>query len=261
MAKIVEQEEVVGCSGKASLLGYTIPAWVYLVDGLLVDTGPYSLRKELIPFYRDRMIDQVAITHVHEDHCGLAAYLQKEKQVPVYVPQASVNEAGNRGKIPLYRRLIWSKRPAFSPSKMPDYLESEKFTFRVLPSPGHCNEHVSFLEEQRGWLFTGDVYVRKDPVVAFKDESMNVMIDTLKYLLKFDFQTVFCAHAGILEQGREALSAKLDFLLEKRDMVKTMRERGKPDKEIEKSLYSGKLPIELISGGEWTRRNVVKTIL
>ncbi len=260
MAKTVEQEEVTGHSGKASLLGYSIPVWVYLLDGLLIDAGPYSLRKHFMPFFRKSVIRQVAITHIHEDHCGLAASVKREKQVPVYVPRASSKQTYSKGEIPLYRRMIWGKRPAFESREMPEYMETNRFSLRAIPSPGHYDQHVALLEEERGWLFTGDVYVRKNPVVAIKDEDMNVLIHTLEHLLEFDFQTVFCSHAGILEKGREALSAKLEYLSEKREMVRDMRKQGRSSREIEQQLYPGRLPIELISRGEWSRRNIVNTL-
>ncbi|MFW6415208.1 MAG: MBL fold metallo-hydrolase [Thermodesulfobacteriota bacterium] len=260
MAKTEQLDEITGCSDKATLLGNSIPVWVYLVDGLLVDAGPYSLRRQFMQFFRKSRIEQVAVTHTHEDHCGLAASLQREKQVPVYVPAASVKETYSKGRVPVYRRMIWGRRPAFESREMPEYVETNRFRFLPVFSPGHCKQHLAFLEEERGWLFTGDVYVRKNPVVAITDENMNELIKTLRYLLKFDFQTVFCSHAGILQNGREALSAKLEYLLEKREMVQDMRKQGKSEREMEQAIYPGRLPIELVSRGEWSRRNIVNTL-
>ena len=44
--------------------------YVFLTDGLLIDTGAQILLEELIPFYESADFDSVALTHYHEDHTG-----------------------------------------------------------------------------------------------------------------------------------------------------------------------------------------------
>ena len=55
--------------------------YLYIVDGLLIDTGPSTLPWESSDFLI-HPIQQVALTHIHEDHAGMAAYLQEKIKVP-----------------------------------------------------------------------------------------------------------------------------------------------------------------------------------
>lgn len=54
--------------------------YVFLTDGLLIDTGAQILLEELIPFYESANFDSVALTHYHEDHTGGAAWIQEHKR-------------------------------------------------------------------------------------------------------------------------------------------------------------------------------------
>ena len=51
-----------------SRMGNELEVSVYLIDGLLIDTGPYRKREELIALFEQRSIEQVILTHHHEDH-------------------------------------------------------------------------------------------------------------------------------------------------------------------------------------------------
>ena len=83
MLKISYHEDVICAQDEVSLLSSTLPISFFLVDGLLVDTGPSFLAELSTAFFNKHEIDQVVLTHVHEDHCGMAGWLQKNKQIPV----------------------------------------------------------------------------------------------------------------------------------------------------------------------------------
>ena len=117
MVKVSHFEGVTVGKTLASLFGTAIPYHLYFVDGLLVDTGPRSLRREIAPFLQTLPIEQVALTHIHEDHCGLASDLAG-RGLPILCPAGSVEEAAREGRLPLYRRLIWGRRPAFPASPL-----------------------------------------------------------------------------------------------------------------------------------------------
>lgn len=89
---------------------------------------------------------------------------------------------------------------------------------------------------------------------------MQDMINTLEELVKLDFDTVFCAHAGLVENGKEKLKKKLTFLLELQEKVNEYRARGFSDKEIAKILYPKTSLITIVSRGEGSTYNIVHTI-
>ncbi|HBQ25924.1 MAG TPA: Zn-dependent hydrolase [Syntrophomonas sp.] len=247
--------------GVCSLLGTTIVVYLYVVDGLLIDAGPKRLKRESSKFFQEHQIDQVALTHVHEDHSGMAAWLQSKMQVPIYLHEMSIPEASKRGRYLFYRQLMWGGRPTFISQPFPEVLTTGKHIFDVIDSPGHMKYHKVFHEKNQGWLFTGDLYVRPKPFVAFYDENMKDTIASLQKLLQLDFDTVFCAHSGVVENGKAMLQEKLNYLLNLQEKVEGLRRQGLTDREVDQKLFP-KIPlITKVSRGEWSSYNIISTIL
>jgi len=257
-----EHVQGVACFGdKVKRLGTSIPVWVYAVDGLLVDTGPANLRSVLTPILRDLQPKQAAVTHLHEDHCGLASWLQEECQTDISLPTGSIPAARQQAKLPFYRRLFWGPRAPFEATPMPEELATPGgYRLQAIPTPGHMEEHVALFEPQRGWLFSGDLYVRPRPKLGFIDERMGSMIQSLKKCVQLDVQTLFCAHAGIVEQGGQALQSKLDYLLELRERKRELEKQGMGLKEIDRTLFPKKPLITYLSRGEWSSRHLLRTL-
>lgn len=253
-------EDIIINRGVCSLFGYKILIYLYLVDGLLIDCAPNQLKRESSKFFEENNIEQVALSHVHEDHSGMAAWIQQNMNIPVYLHEMSIPQALKKGKYPLYRHIMWGKRPAFNPQPMPDILKTQQYTFEVIESPGHAEYHKVFHEKQQGWLFTGDLYVGTKQLVAFKDENMKDTIVSLNKLLRLDFQTVFCAHAGVVENGKAALQKKLDYLLDLQMKVENLRRQGMANREIDQKLFPVIPLITRVSHGEWSSYNIISTI-
>jgi glyoxylase-like metal-dependent hydrolase (beta-lactamase superfamily II) len=116
-----------------------------------------------------------------------------------------------------------------------------------------------FYEKKQGWLFTGDLYLGPQQVVAIMEEDMGLTITTLEKLVKLDFQTLFCAHSGVRENGQQLLQAKLEYLRELRAKVNNLKKQGLNDKQIDRRLFPQKSPITYVSRGEWSSLNLVRT--
>lgn len=243
-----------------SLLGWRLGIYLYIIDGLLIDTGPYSLRQSSSGFFMENHLQQAALTHVHEDHTGMAAWLQKELRVPVYLHEQSIPFAQKKARYGLYHHLIWGKRPPFYPQPIPDILITDHYTFDVIDSPGHCPYHKVFHEKNQGWLFTGDLYVGNRQIVAYYDENMKDTIASIQKILRLEFDTVFCSHSGVIENGHKMFRQKLDFLLDLQDRVNELRRQGLTDQEIDRKLYPRVLLITRVSRGEWSSYNMISTI-
>ncbi|MEQ8201149.1 MAG: MBL fold metallo-hydrolase [Syntrophomonadaceae bacterium] len=252
------QDISVGQSRRA-ILGSAIKVFLYVVDGLVIDTGPSCLRKEIRPFFGAHAIEQVALTHVHEDHSGMAAWLQEQYNVPIYLHRDSLSYAGQSGKYPLYRHIFWGSRRPFHGEALPQQISTAKYEFDVIDAPGHCAAHNVFHEKNQGWLFTGDLYLGPQQVVAIVEENMAQTITTLEKLVRLDFQTLFCAHSGVRENGRKLLQDKLDYLRELQEKVNDLKKQGLNDRQIDRRLFPQKSPITYVSGGEWSSLNLVRT--
>ncbi|HOP63276.1 MAG TPA: MBL fold metallo-hydrolase [Spirochaetota bacterium] len=234
--------------------------YLYIADGVLIDAGSANMLKETKFFLKKEKISCAAITHVHEDHTGAAAWIKDNLKVPVYLKENSIPEAAVKSKIPLYRRLTWGNREGFIADSMPPVIETGHLRLDVIDAPGHHRDHVVFHEKNEGWLFTGDLYVGRKQVVAFKDENINDAIKSLKKLLKLDFDTVFCAHSGVHNKGKEKLKSKLDFFLEIQGKVRELEQSGLTRNEIDKRIYPERNFWSIISRGEWSTLNVIETI-
>ncbi len=260
LLKVKNYNDIVIGQGLCSLFGTRLKVHLYLVDGLLIDTGPYRLRKDSIPFLKEHMIEQVVLTHVHEDHSGMAYWLQKHKKVPIYLHPQAIKDAEDKGRYRLYRRLMWGKRKPFNPCPIPSIIKTKKYKFEAIEAPGHVAFHHVFYEKSQGWLFTGDLFISEKVVIAYDEENMQDIINTLEKLLKLDFDTVFCAHAGVVRNGKEKVKKKLLFLLGLQERVNEYRGRGFSDKEIDKILYPQTALISIVSRGEGSTYNIVHTI-
>ncbi len=248
-------------NGTVSLQGVKLNVHCFVVDGVLIDTGAKSLEKEFKSFFKQQDIDQVVITHFHEDHTGCAAFLQSELQLPIYMNDRMIEYCKMKPDYPLYRKLFWGKRRPFQAKALGKTFSSRNMTWDVIETPGHSIDHLSFLNRETGQLFTGDLYCQEKTKVALREENIPTIIASLKKVLTYEFEEVFCCHAGYLEDGRAALRRKLDHLIELQGKIIKLYEDGMSPIQISKTLFPKKYPIILFSSGEWDSLHIINSIL
>jgi glyoxylase-like metal-dependent hydrolase (beta-lactamase superfamily II) len=245
---------------KSGWFPFRLTICLYIVDGVLIDAGSYKVVKQIKSLLQKEKINCAAITHVHEDHTGAAAWIKNNLKVPVYLHANSMDEAAIKSNVPLYRKITWGNRDAFIADPMPQVIETKNFKIDVIESPGHHPDHVVFYEKSNGWIFTGDMYVGRKQAVALYDENISDSIKSLSKLVQLDVEKIFCGHSGIHSNGKEKLKSKLDFFLDIQDKVHTLKKDGLTLEEINKRLFPKKHPWEIMSRGEWSTYNIVKTI-
>ncbi|MGC8763908.1 MAG: MBL fold metallo-hydrolase [Acidobacteriota bacterium] len=255
----VEAEGVTGWWGRARLFTYALRVYAYAVDDVLVDAASYSLRKPFWAYFARRLPRLVVLTHLHEDHCGNAAALAA-RGVRVLAPAASLAQAGVEPRLPLYRRLIWGRRPPFPAAPLPPRVETGRHTLQVLSARGHTSDHVVFYEEREGWLFTGDFYLTPRPRLVFRDEDLSATVASLETLEGLPFRILYDAHEGPLSGGPALLRRKREYLLSLRDRVEDLRRRGLSDAAIDRRLFPRKPLITYVSRGEWSSLQMVRTL-
>ncbi len=233
---------------------------LYIIDGLLIDTGPYSLGSESIRFFNENTIQQVALTHLHEDHSGMAAWLQEKSNLPVYLHAGSIAEAAIEPELEKYRMEIWGRRPAFKAQSIPEQIITDKYRFEVIDTPGHCRYHKAFLEPDQGWLFAGDLLVNIKPKSVYWEENMSEMINSLEKICALGFEVVFCSHTGILKNGKEICQQKLNYLLDLREKVQELRNKGLEDGDIDQRLFPEEDIASTLTNGDFSSYSIVCTI-
>ena len=105
-----EKNGVSYLNGKVKFQGVSLNVYSYFVDGVLIDTGSQSLHKFFETFIDETDFDQVMISHFHEDHTGCAAYIEKTKNIPIYLNEKTIDYCKKRADYPLYRQLFWEKK-------------------------------------------------------------------------------------------------------------------------------------------------------
>lgn len=259
--KIETYRGVKMAAGYRVFAGYGLNTCSFWVDGVIVDTGPRSLREAFRRFFAGQRVEKVVLTHSHEDHSGNGALLQAQG-IPVYVHPSAVAEVARPVRVPFYRWVFWRSRSPFQAQPLPEVVETAGGRrLYVIPAPGHAPDHVAYYYPEEGVLFTGDLFVSTSTKLGMRQEDYGAWMQTLAKLLEYDFDLVCCGHAGIVPQGKEALAEKLHKLQELKDTILNLQEKGWTDREIEKKLFPHYRKVELLSGGEWGSIHLIRAFM
>lgn len=220
---------------------------VFLIDNLLIDSGPSRKDDYLIPLFEKWEMQNVILTHHHEDHTGLANWLQHNKQVKIYMHETGVETCKVAAKLPLYRHLFWGKREPFEATPLGKTFQTEYYTWDIIHTPGHADDHIALFNREKGWLFGGDLFVNPKPKSLFKFESVPEIIHSLRKVLAYDFETYICSHAGVIFEGKNAIKNKLDYLISKQQEVLFLYNKGLSPKQIRKQLFPSRHPMQYFS--------------
>lgn len=240
--------------------GVKLNCYAFYSDDVLIDTGSYSLRQPFRTFIDGVKPSVVLITHHHEDHTGNASYCNS-KGIPVLMNPLYRKECTEKANYPFYRRVFWGKRPAFQSEALPEVIHSGRDVFKVISTPGHAADHVSFLNESTGQLFSGDLYVSPKTKIVLREESIPAIIRSIREILTYDFDEMFCCHAGYVKNGKKAMKLKLEYLTKIKEKVTALHHEGLGVNEIQQTMFPKKYPIMSFSRGEWDSKHIVSSIL
>ncbi len=253
--------EVKVFNSKVQMMGTTLNVYAYQVDGMLIDSGPNRMKKGIMDFCTQNQPDKIVHTHFHEDHTGNTAYLMKKFQVSAYIHPESVDICLQKGSIPIYRLAFWGNREGFQARALPDFIENNHSRFEVIHTPGHTPDHVVFLDRNEGRLFSGDLFVHSKTRVVRRNENIPLLMESLRILLKENFDTVYCAHAGEIKHGYRLVEQKLSYLEELQDQILTMSNKGHETKVIARKLFPQTPTITYFSFGQFSSYNLVRSLI
>jgi glyoxylase-like metal-dependent hydrolase (beta-lactamase superfamily II) len=248
-------------NGVVHLNSIKLNVYCFETDGVLIDTGSQTLAQKFKPFFAQADVDQVVITHAHEDHTGGAQYLQTKFGLPVFLNEMSIEECARKAEYPLYRKVFWGKRLPFEAQPIEETFRSRNADWTVIATPGHAKDHLAFLNNGTGQLFSGDLYVHPKTKLILRDESIPTIISSIEKTLQYDFGELFCCHAGYVKDGRKALQKKLAYLQELRGNTLDLHKKGYDVREIHARLFTKKYPVTYFSFGEWHSIHIIRSIV
>lgn len=187
--------------------------YTFVVDDVLIDTAQKFNRANILKVAQQHDISKILITHHHEDHTGNVAFLMDQLKVDAYAHPKTVKIIG-KGYImsPLAKLINGSvERAVLKPLAETELVETKHHKLQPIYTPGHSEDHYCYYEPNRGWLFSGDLYVA-DKIKYFATyESLFTQIESLKKLIALDFDVLFCSHNPKVQHGKKHLKNKLQF--------------------------------------------------
>jgi len=255
----------------------------YLIDGLLIDSGPpggsADLRELVKSLNPEDMIEKCFITHSHEDHAGGANLLSTEFGIPIYSSEKAIDILRVGNTYPDYRQIAWGPKmlPVNAiPLKESITTRSKKYIFKLFPMSGHAPELITLIERNQQWAFVADAVLPKYNMLfggnSDIQEDISKVFQSLQNLYEFTESMsdllIFSAGNGVL-QGRDVLIEKMTEIQEKHSLVhrynKILKKKGFTEKQIIKKLVKRVFGKESFIGqmtrGDLSRTNLIISLL
>jgi glyoxylase-like metal-dependent hydrolase (beta-lactamase superfamily II) len=233
----------------------------YVVDGWLIDCGPPATSGEIVQLAREWRLLGVVNTHQHEDHAGGDAALHRALGLTPRAPRLTLPILAAPPRLEFYRWLVWGQPAPVPAEALGDGLETEHHCFHVVPTPGHCPDHVCLLEPKEGWLFSGDLYISDRSKYLRAGEDARLTLDSLRRVLTLDFDTLFCSHAGIVTDGKAALRRKVDYWENVQGRARDLRQAGQPLKVIRDQVLGPEGWMTTFTRGHFSKLNLLRSLV
>ncbi|MFN2226546.1 MAG: MBL fold metallo-hydrolase [Anaerolineae bacterium] len=235
----------------------------YWVDGLLIDTGCAYTAGQLLPALEGRRVEQVVNTHSHEDHIGGNAAVQAAFDCPIYAHPRGLPVLHDPRLQPLqpYRRLFWGWPAPCRAKPLGERVETDRYSFDVIHTPGHSPDHVCFFESHQGWLFSGDAYIGGEDHALRQGYDIHGIIASLKRLARLPVEAIFSGSGSVRQMGPEPLHEKVTYLEALGERIRALHERGLSPRQIRRHLFGRELPIAYVTLGHFSGLHLIRSYL
>lgn len=209
-----------------------ITVYCYAFGDVMVDTAQSHMQKEALAIASKHKIKRIYLTHYHEDHSGNADVLKRRLKTQIYGHPITMEKLSAPFRILPYQKYISGKATPSNLNMVPAKIDTVLGKMIPVPTPGHSEDHTSYLIKSAGVLFSGDLYLG-DKIKYFRsDEDMGTQIESLKKILSLDFQTLLCSHCPKRKDGKAHIKRKLDFLQNLYGNIILLWNKGMSERQI-----------------------------
>ena len=238
--------------------------YTFHLGNTLIDTAHSNSRLEVLQRFESKGIEKILLTHYHEDHSGNAGYLKRKWHIPVY----GHSETGKMLKkgynvSPLSKVISGNvSRVEVTPLLETDDFFAGQYKIQPIFTPGHSHDHYSYYVPEKGWLFSGDLFVAERIKYFANFESISEQIKSLKKLCSLDFDVLLCSHNPKTKNGKEHLQRKLQNFEDFYGTVARLNKEGlSPTEILTKTGRKENAFYNMITLGNFNAVNMVKSVL
>ena len=178
-------------------------------DIALIDPGPeIDSHRDAILGAAGGRLRWILCTHTHLDHSPLARALREATGAEVLgrpAPQDGRQDAG------------------FAPQRVlehGDIVDCGTFRLRAVHTPGHASNHVCYLLEGHGLLFTGDHIMQGSTVVISPpDGDMKAYLRSLELLLGMELEQLAPGHGHLISSPHDEVRKVIAHCLKRESRV------------------------------------------
>ncbi|TXT60067.1 MAG: hypothetical protein BAJALOKI2v1_140052 [Promethearchaeota archaeon] len=256
---------------------------VYIIDGLLIDTGAPASASELLDYLKslpeENEIEKCLITHIHEDHAGGAYLIQEELNIPIYASEKAVKYLKKGNEYPQYRKMTWGERlrpvdamPVGNSIKT----TSSNYKFEIYQMPGHSPDLIVPIEWNEGWVFATDAVQKKYKRIFGHNsdiqEDISLIYKSMKKLYNDirPMKDVKIFLAGSQKTyGRDFLKQKMNEIRDLHHKVHLLcaefKKKGiqedRISKKILKEIFGRESVVGKLTYGDLSNMNLIKSLL
>ncbi len=156
----------------------------------ILDPGPADTAHIETLFRLAPQATRIFVTHTHRDHSPGAAPLAKRLGAELIGRPP-----------PADGRQDLTFVPSVVPADAARFTVASDLTLRAVATPGHASNHVCYLLEEQGLLFSGDhILDGVTPVILAPDGDMTAYLDSLARLGREPLQRIAPGHGRVLAE-------------------------------------------------------------
>ena len=206
------------------------------VDGFVVDPGPTTCVETMLAGLSGEQPRGLLLTHIHLDHAGATGVLVRRfPDMPVYVHERGAPHLVDPSKLLASAKRVygeemdelWGEFAAVPERNIRALSGGERIDgLRVEYTPGHAVHHVTYLHEETGDAYVGDVggiripphhhtYAPTPP----PDIDIPVWLDSIERVRALDPSALCLTHFGRFEDVDAQLGAVSAYLERREEPV------------------------------------------